>query len=504
MPAVDRTIPLGPWRPDNADFGAGTLQIARGTIKKADGYLPAPKLITVADAVLPGFADARNLFIGDDTAANQTFRTWAVTGTAIYEAAGSPLVWNDVSKAGGYSTPSEQQWDVAQFGGNIYATNFSDPVQSVNVSVGGLWGDIGGTNVPKARYLAVVRDFLFLGNIDDATDGLRSARVAWSPINNPEGDWDDVATQADRQEVPDLGEITGITGGEICAIFCRNGVERMTYTGDVNRGFFQRDTIDREVGCDYPASVIRVGPNSFCLDRSGWQMFDGFKMTPIGAEWVDDWTFDELRAGQEFRISPAYDKDEKVIRWLFVGQGSQGDVPNRVLMLKPQLGQQGWSYQDVDAYVLGQFVSPGFTMDNMDDPYLDLDTVELPSLDDPFWQSGNPSFGAINDVGKAAIFKGTPADAVWTWAEGQLATAAQRVKLEAALPITVGGSPTVQIGLRDKLQDNVANGPDVTPEDNGDVPLFDEARYHTISMKQTGSWESATALQVSGVTTGNR
>ena len=503
MPPVDRTIPLGPWRPDNADFGAGTLQIARGCIKKADGFGPAPKLITVADAVLPGFADVRNLFIGDDTAANQTFRTWAATGTAIYEASGSPLVWNDVSKAGGYSTPSEQQWDVAQFGGNIYATNFSDPVQSVNVSVGSLWDDIGGTNVPKARYLTVVRDFLFLGNIDDPVDGLRSARIAWSPINNPEGDWNDVATQADRQEVPDLGEITGITGGEICTILLRNGVERMTYTGDVNRGFFQRDTIDRQIGCDYPASVIRVGSNTFFLSRSGWQLFDGFKLSPIGAEWIDEWTFDELRSGQEFRISPAYDPDKEVIRWLFVGQGSQGDVPNRILTLKPQLGQQGWSYQDVDAYVLGKFVSPGFTMDNMDSIYPSLD-VDLPSLDDPFWQSGNPSAAAINDLGKAATFKGTPSDAVWTWAEGQLAEAAQRVKLLAAVAITVGGSPKVRIGLRERLQDSVVTGAAVLPQDNGQFALFDEAHYHTISMEQGDDWESATALQVSGVTTGTR
>ncbi len=503
MPQVDRPITLGPWRPDNADFGARTLQIARGCIKKADGYQPAKRLISVADAVLPGFADVRNLFIGDDTQATQTFRTWAATGTDIYEASGSPLVWSLVSKAGGYTSPAEQKWYVAQFGPNIYATNFNDPVQSVDVSVGGLWADIGGTNVPKARYLTVVRDFLFLGNLDDPIDGLRSARIAWSPINDPEGTWGDVATQSDFQEVPDLGEITGLTGGEICTVLLRNGVERMTYTGNPTSGFFQRDTISREIGCDYPASVIRVGSNTFFLSRAGWHMFDGFQVQDIGSEWVDAWTLEELRAGQEFRISPGWDRDEEVIRWLFVGAGSQGDVPNRALILKPDLGKQGWTYQDVDAYTLGQFVTPGFTMDSMDAVYPDLDLLPV-SLDDPFWESGNPSSGAIDAAGKAATFKGSPDDATWTWAEGQLASAAQRVKLEAALPITVGGAPTVQIGLRDTLQDNVTNGPDVSPEPNGDIPLFDEARYHTISLKQTGAWESATALQVAGVTTGTR
>ena len=88
--------------------------------------------------------------------------------------------------------------------------------------------------------------------------------------------------------------------------------------------------------------------------------------------------------------------------------------------------------------------------------------------------------------------------------EGQLASAAQRAKLLAALPITEGGSPSVQISLREKLNDNLTSGPDIVPQEDGSVALFDEARYHTITMKQSGDWLNASGLQVSGVTTGVR
>jgi hypothetical protein len=291
-----------------------------------------------------------------------------------------------------------------------------------------------------------------------------------------------------------------VTGGEWGTGLFRNGIVRFTYAPG-GAEFFQADTISRQIGCDFPSSVIRVGNITYFRSRAGWHLFDGSQVQDIGSEWVDDWTQDELRSGQEFRIQPGWDRDEEVIRWLFVGEGSQGDVPNRCLILKPDLGKQGWSYQDVDAYVLGQFVSPGANLDL--DPYPTLDS-DLPPLDDPFWQSGNPSAGAIDTLGRAATFKGVPDDGVFTWPEGMVSDAAGLVTLDAALPITEGGSPTVQISTRDQLNQDLVFGPDVAPEANGEIPLRTDARYLTVTMKQTGDWLNATGLQLAGHTTGTR
>ena len=501
MPPVNLILPLTAWRPDNSDFRSGNLKIARGCIKKADGFFPAAKLVSVTDSVLPNFEGADALFVGDDTSADQSYRTYAGTKDALYEATGTPLIWADVSRAGGYTVPAEGRWRTTQFGGDLFATNFNDAIQFVNVAAGGLWADTGAANIPKARYMDVVRsDFIFLGNIDDPIDGIVSNRIQWGPFRDPFGDWSDIATQADRTDIPDLGECTGMTGGEWGTALFRNGIVRFTYTpGGVE--FFQADTISRQIGCDFPASVIRVGNITYFRSRAGWHLFDGSQVQDIGSEWVDQWTQDELRSGQEFRIQPGWDRDEEVIRWLFVGEGSQGDVPNRCLILKPDLGKQGWSYQDVDAYVLGQFVAPGTNLDL--DPYPTLDSP-LPPLDDPFWQSGNPTAGAINAIGEASTFKGEADDAVFTWPEGMVADAAQRVQLLAGLPITEGGSPVLNIATRNKLNDPLIAGTDVAPQANGDVALRTNARYQTITLKQSGAWESATGLQLSGVTTGAR
>ncbi|MGI9490311.1 MAG: hypothetical protein ACR2RF_31360, partial [Geminicoccaceae bacterium] len=206
-------------------------------------------------------------------------------------------------------------------------------------------------------------------------------------------------------------------------------------------------------------------------------------------------------AGQEFRIQPHYDRQTRVARWLFTGQGSQGDVPNRALIWKPSLGQQGFSYQDIDAYVLGDFVPPGTNLDL--NPYPTLD-APLPPLDDPFWTSGERTAGAIDAEGKVALFNGSPADGKWAFSEGLLADPAQSVQLLAALPVTEGGSPTVRIATRNKLNDPLPSPTTYTPEPNGDIPLRTNGRYHDIEMDQTGDWQSATALQLSGVTTGTR
>lgn len=503
MAPVNPTLPLTAFKPDNADMSSGFLKIARGCIKKEQGYGPAPSLIQVSDEILPDFADVDALFVGTDTTSSNVYRTYAGNKSEIYEALGTPFTWTDVSKAGGYTTQAEERWRTAQFDENLFATNGNDPLQFVSVPAGGLYADVGATGLPlAARYIAVISDeHLVLGNlIVHPTLGTANNGLQWSPFRNPFGDWTDIATRADASLIPNVGEMTGLTGGEFGTALFRKGVVRIDYTPGASETF-QRNTISREVGCDVPASVLQVGHMTIWWSGSGWYAYNGNELIPIGREWVDKWTRDELRAGQEFRIQPAYDAQTRVARWLFTGQQSQGDVPNRCLIWKPSLGQRGFTYQDIDAYALGDFIPPGTTLDANPYPTLDAD---LPPLDDPFWTSGTRTAGAIDAEGKVATFNGSPADAVFTWAEGQLAPAAQRVQLNAALPITEGGAPTISVAQRNVLNDPIVPGVDVTPQPNGDIPLRTNARYQTITMKQTGDWTSATALQLDGVTTGTR
>ena len=74
------------------------------------------------------------------------------------------LVFQDKSKAGGYSNSttegSRDFWAFTQFGKNIIATNHADYIQKFEQGADSLFSDLTDF---KAKYLAVVRDFVVTG-----------------------------------------------------------------------------------------------------------------------------------------------------------------------------------------------------------------------------------------------------------------------------------------------------------------------------------------------------
>jgi hypothetical protein len=103
---------------------------------------------------------------------------------------------------------------------------------------------------PKARHIAVVRDFVVLGNVDDGT--ARPNRVAWSAINNS-ADWAvSASTQSDIQDLQgDGGWVQKVVGGEYGLVFQERAVWKMTYIG--SPVIFQFDLIERSRGALPPS-----------------------------------------------------------------------------------------------------------------------------------------------------------------------------------------------------------------------------------------------------------
>jgi hypothetical protein len=127
--------------------------------------------------------------------------------------------------------------------------------------------------------LTVVKDFLVGGVIGGVVN-----MVQWSAINNAEG-WTVGLEQCDYQIIPSGGEVTGLLGGEFGIILQRGRVSRMTYVGD--NLVFQFDEISNNVGCVSPHSVIQAGQFGFWLSDSGFVMWDGATIKPIGQEKID-------------------------------------------------------------------------------------------------------------------------------------------------------------------------------------------------------------------------
>ena len=60
------------------------------------------------------------------------------------------------------------------------------------------------------------------------------------------------ATQADFQDLPDGGNVTGLVGGEYALIFQETSVRRMTYEGPPI--IFRIDKIANDIGAACPAA----------------------------------------------------------------------------------------------------------------------------------------------------------------------------------------------------------------------------------------------------------
>src|SRR5690606_6638888 len=123
---------------------------------------------------------------------------FAGTAEKLYRLNTAGGAWEDVSKAGDYSTSTDplDVWSFASFGERVIATNFTDPVQSFVMGSSTDFADLGGSP-PKAKYAQTIQagglSFLMLGYVNDASDGIVPQRVHWSAVNNP-ADWPTIGT----------------------------------------------------------------------------------------------------------------------------------------------------------------------------------------------------------------------------------------------------------------------------------------------------------------------
>lgn len=280
------TIALGDWAPDLEHKPHGGLFTAENVYPVQGGYDPFPQVrpLTTNDlptGILGAFAtiasDNTSIFFMGNAASLRKQTSTAVT---------------DVSKAGGYTT-SGNIWDFAEYEGTIVATNFNDPPQKYVVGTSTLFEDLKSTSpaAPKAKYVARIGQFIFLGYLDDGTN-VEPNRLQWSAIGDPD-DWPTPGTtdaqnkQADQEYLnPEYGPIVGIVGGdEFGLVFQRSAITRITYTGDVS--IFDINTFEEKIGLLTPRAHATVGGFTYFISESGFYRTDGNSVQPIGQEKTD-------------------------------------------------------------------------------------------------------------------------------------------------------------------------------------------------------------------------
>ena len=482
-------IPFGEYLPDLPALGNPGATVAKNVIPHLAGYKPLSSLVTFSGALT---ARCQGAFSAIDTAG--VTNVYAGDATSLYRL--TDVTWTDASQSGAYTISSDQAWNFVRWNNDVLAANVTDPVQKITMG-GTTFGDLfASTLKPKARHMAVVRDFLVLGNVEESST-FYPARVRWSAKNDP-ADMDQSAdTQAGKQDLLGTsrggGWIQAIVGREYGIVFQEHSIWRMTYVGEPD--IFTFDEVETNRGAYTPGGVIDYGRMVFYLAEDGFYLFDGITSIPIGKNKVDLTFFAELDASNKHRITGCVDPVNSVVMWAYpTGNSAGGGDPDKIIMFN--WTTNSWSFAEVDTQLIFCSTTTGYTLEGLDTINASIDALSF-SLDSRVWTGGETQLSAFDRTNKLAHFTGSAMAAVLETAESQM-TRGQRSFLTGVRPLIDAptGTITAQIATRDVQNAAHAFGSAITLNANGICPVRSDARYHRFRFNITGGFTDAIGFDI--------
>lgn len=449
-------MPVGPWTPDLPDFenpGSINVRNVYPRTTKSYGPWPSPQVISTAldhrcqgsAAYLDNLGNV-NMFAGD------LAKLYRLTS-------GGTVTWTDVSKVGGYNTPDAGQWNYAYFNGRAIATNYNDPIQSFSLASSTVFADLAAA-APRARYLAIIKNFLMAGSTFDPVDSEQPQRAWWSGLNDATN-WPTPGsvTAAQVQSsfndlIGDYGFITGLAGNLASAdgaVFMEKAVWRVIYAGPPEVfDFFPAAGV---LGCNAPNSIVWFNNLAYYLSSNGFQVFDGSSSDPIDLEQFGQTFLADLDQTHLDRVMGTVDPINKLIIWAYPGVGNSNGNPNHLVVYNYAL-KRG-SVLDVECETVTRLLSMGYTLDQLYTVLgYSLDNLPAP-LDSRIWTGGLQLLGTFDALHRLNYFTGPNLAPLVDTTEVDSGTG-DRIELNAGIrPLVDGGVPSIAIGRRDRLQDPV-------------------------------------------------
>jgi len=466
------------WLPDQPGI-AGAMTEAKNVYPVANGYGSLPLEVNLSNNASENL---NNIFAAKNNTTTLLFASGA-TKLFRYNSANTNLV--NVSKSGGYSTPSGERTFFTQFGNTVIAANGADKLQAWNIGSSTAFADVSAA-APAAHYVTVVRDFVVAANELNHPN-----RVYWSDIND-ETDWTPGASsQSDYQDLADGGDVMGISGGEFGLILTERSVVRMSYIG--SPFFFQFDTIARGLGCITPNAVSQYASTTFFLSDDGFYSCDGQVVKSIGSEKVDRFFFADVNLNKLSEMSCAVDPVKKLVIWNYTDNFAQ----KKQLIYNILLGK--WSYAETTASYINNVYTPTLALENLD-IYGTLDSLGV-SLDSRQWAGGALLLAGVTSA-KAISFTGARKTA--SLITGDFGIPNGRSVVTLGKPIIDNGSGSIAIASRVNLNDAITFNTAVAADSENRVGLRSAGRYHRIKTIPSGLWTSALAVDVDIAPQGNR
>ena len=470
-------ITFGEWLPDQPGV-IGALTKAENVFPKAVGYGPFPNSVAFsgdASEDLNSVVAARDI--------NGTTKVFAGGSTKLFLLDSADLSLGDIS---GTTYSSSNDWKFTQFGNSLIAANGAQKLQYYDLTTTDNFTDIDA-GAPTARFVTVVRDFVVTGWQPDNNN-----RVQWSGINDPTTWSSSGVTQSDFQDVPDGGQIQGVTGGEFGLVLLERSIVRMSYVG--TPFVFQFDNISRNLGCYEPNSVVQWQGVTYFLGDDGFYACDGQNVVGIGAEKVDRFFFNDASEASFPEMSAAVDPIRNLVMW---GYRNSGDI-YRILVY--HVNTKRWSYIDTVINRLGSYSTPAITLEGIDTYSASIDALTI-TLDSRFWQGGKLLLGGVTGA-QIVTFSGS--DKTATIETSDLENTGQASMITLARPMIDNGSASVGIASRNSLNDAVNFGSQNSPSAENRVGLRSYGRYHRLRVIPTGNWTTAIGVDIEIQPAGNR
>lgn len=473
-------LPFAEWLPDIPPLENPGALVATNVIPGPNNYLPFPSPVvfsTSLGGVCKGGIVARD-------AANNVYN-YAGDASALYQLVGTS--WTNVARlsGGAYATPTDDFWEFIQWGQTVIGVNGANADVPQAISLGAANFTALSGSPPRARHIAVVRDFVVLGNIS-ATAALPQT-VQWCAINNANSWTADAATLADRQDLPgDGGWVQKIIGGEYGVILQERAIFRMTFIGSPL--IFQFDQIHNNIGAYAPQSVVAYQNKVFFLAEDGFYYFDGQNVNPIGRGKVDSTFFADLDTTYYYRIQGAIDPINKLTLWAYPAAGNTGGNPNKILVYSWAFNR--WSLiEGIDVEYIMRTLTGTYTLESLDNISGSIDAL-TDSLDSRVWNIGQLILSGFNSSHRLTKFVGSAMAATIDTGELCLNKAQQgRSCITEIRPNVEGYSASAQIAIisRNVLTQSASVGAASSPNGTGFVTARNSARYHRIRLTTTSA-----------------
>lgn len=474
-------IDVGEWMPDLPPLENPGAILARNCLPRAKSYGSINSLASFSDA-LASAALGAIWFQGSDN----TVYNFAGTATTLERLTGGNS-WSDVSIAGGYSGITH--WEFAKFGDRAIAVAPGQVAQYYDTGVSTLFDNLPGSP-PIATRIAVVRDFVVLGDLDAFGPNF----IQWSGFNSSELWTPSRLTQADRQELFGRGgRVQRLVPGEYGVIFQEHSINRMDYTGPPV--IFQLDEVERGRGTPAPDSVVWTGNLVFYYGHDGFYLFNGQNSEQIGANRVDTWFSVESDPTALATMRGVVDRQNRLVLWAF-STSSSNLFNNRIIIYS--WATDRWSYAELDTELLAEFVSSGFTLDELDTPLpggIDLDSI---NVDSDAFKGGVLGLQAFNPAHESANFSGPPLVADIDLAEYR-APGGKRIYTNSQRPLVDGNTSTVvqvATGTRNLQNENVTFSAPRPLNTIGEVNFRKDARYHRYRLNIAGGFRHAQGMEI--------